>query len=132
VNRPEQQLQRAVVQLLDLLYPPGSGVVSFHPPNGGWRSKREAAIMAGLGVRAGVSDLVLLWGAGAAVIELKAPGRGLADCSTAQHAFLGWCTTAGIEAFVCDSVPAVERALRGLVSRGMPEPESWRLRRARA
>ncbi|RMH12435.1 MAG: VRR-NUC domain-containing protein, partial [Gammaproteobacteria bacterium] len=32
----------------------------FHPPNGGWRSKIEAAIFKGLGVRPGVPDLIVL------------------------------------------------------------------------
>jgi hypothetical protein len=51
MNRPEQAIHRAVVQHLrmrgvkDLYY--------FHVPNGGFRRKTEAAIMQGLGTRAG-------------------------------------------------------------------------------
>lgn len=49
----------------------------FAVPNGGKRSPLEAAIMKGLGVTAGVSDIIVLIPAGGMhgmVIELKAPG----------------------------------------------------------
>ena len=36
------------------------GLLWFHVPNGGRRSPEEAAIFNGLGVRAGVSDLILV------------------------------------------------------------------------
>jgi hypothetical protein len=74
MNRPEQDLQRQVVQWLRLVKP---NCLGFHPPMGGWRSKKEAAIMAGLGARAGIGDLVFLWGDGSGMIELKRPdGKG--------------------------------------------------------
>ena len=49
MNRPEQELQRAVVQLLSYAAVPG--LIWYAVPNGGWRSKVEAAIFAGLGVK---------------------------------------------------------------------------------
>jgi hypothetical protein len=129
VKREEQELQRAAVHLLELLFPPYiSPVVWFHVPNGGARSKAEAAILKGLGVRAGVSDLVLLWGASSAVIELKTDSGRLAQ---SQVEFFGWCDVAGVPTAVCRSLPEVERALRDLVARGMPEPRSWSLGRRR-
>jgi hypothetical protein len=70
MNRPEQELQRAVVQLLTYAAVPG--LIWYAVPNGGWRSKIEAAIFAGLGVKPGVADIALvLPGGRAAFLELK-------------------------------------------------------------
>jgi len=63
----------------------GSGLI-FHIPNGGWRTRTEAARLKALGVKAGVSDLFLpvavaphhgLW------IELKA-GNGQLQANQAD------------------------------------------------
>lgn len=73
--RPEDALQKAVVQMLKLCLVPGT---YWHAvPNGGLRSKLEAAIMVGLGVRAGAPDLVVYGpDARAHFMELKsASGR---------------------------------------------------------
>ena len=35
---------------------------AFHPANGGWRSRVEAAILKGMGVRAGVPDIIAIKG----------------------------------------------------------------------
>lgn len=56
--QPEQQIQKAVVAHLKARGVPG--LFWFHPPNGGARTAIEAAIFKGLGVKAGVPDLVLL------------------------------------------------------------------------
>ena len=56
----EQAIQRAVCQ--HLRQRGAAGLVWWHTPNGGRRSPIEAAIFNGLGVRAGVSDLILLRG----------------------------------------------------------------------
>lgn len=53
----EQVIQRAVCQ--HLRQRSANGVVWWHTPNGGRRSPIEAAIFKGLGVCAGVSDLIL-------------------------------------------------------------------------
>lgn len=68
-NNPEQQIQRAVCQHLQARGV--SGLVWFHVPNGGWRSRTEAAIMKGCGVKAGVSDLILLHEGRFYALELK-------------------------------------------------------------
>jgi hypothetical protein len=69
---PEQTIQRAVVAHLKARGAPG--LVWTHVPLGGYRKPVEGAIFKGLGVRAGVSDL-LLWHRGRAfALELKAEG----------------------------------------------------------
>ena len=60
MKREEDALQRQQVQYLRILESQGR-LLFFAVPNGGKRSKIEAAIMKGLGVRAGVPDLVILW-----------------------------------------------------------------------
>ena len=69
---PEQQIHRAVVQHLRARGMPG--LVFIHVPNGGYRRPSEAAIFSGLGVRAGVSDLLLWHGGKSFALELKADG----------------------------------------------------------
>jgi hypothetical protein len=93
-GRPEQQIHRAVVQHLRQRVTPG--VVFIHVPNGGKRRPIEAAIFKALGVRAGVSDL-LLWHDGKSfALELKAEGG---RASEAQRQFLTDMERAG--AFTC-------------------------------
>lgn len=74
-QQPEQELQLAVAQLLDSL-----GWCWLHVPNGGKRTKAEAAIFKALGVKSGVADVLILerWaapsaGGPAVAIELKSP-----------------------------------------------------------
>ena len=55
-SRPEQQIQRAVFEHLALRG--ASTTFAFHPANGGWRSRVEAAILKGMGVRADVPDII--------------------------------------------------------------------------
>lgn len=58
-KRPEDALQRAVVELLS--YYENQGRLRFFAiPNGGKRPKVEAAIMKGLGVKAGIHDICIL------------------------------------------------------------------------
>jgi len=56
--RPEDQIQRAIFQHLRARKAPGT--FAFHVPNGGKRRPIEAAILKGLGVVAGVPDVVLI------------------------------------------------------------------------
>ena len=60
-GRPEDVIQRAVFQHIRARGVPG--LVAIHVPNGGYRRPVEAKILCGLGVTAGVPD-VLLWYAG--------------------------------------------------------------------
>jgi len=71
VKRIEDDIQRAVIQHLKERGVPG--VVYWHTPNGGKRRKTEAAILKGLGVRAGVSDLIFVHNSRIFALELKAP-----------------------------------------------------------
>ena len=52
----EDDLQRDVMEFIRLQYP---HIISFHVPNGGKRSAREAARLKRQGVLAGVSDILL-------------------------------------------------------------------------
>jgi hypothetical protein len=72
VMRPEEQLHRAVVQLL-MLYANRGLLVFVHVPNGGRRTRAEAGVLKAMGTTPGVSDL-LIWlpGGGHFQIELKA------------------------------------------------------------
>ena len=65
----------------------------FHIPNGGWRSKSEAARLKAMGVKAGVSDLFLpipvgelhgLW------IEMKAPAGETTKAGTVSKEQSKW------------------------------------------
>lgn len=89
-KNPEAQIQRAVVQHLRMRGAPG--LVYFHVPNGGSRGKIEGAIFKGMGVRAGVSDLILLHHNKFFCLELKAEGG---RASEAQMTFLSEADAAG-------------------------------------
>ena len=54
----EAAIQRAVFQHLALRG--ASDVFAFYPPNGGWRSRIEAAILKGLAMRPGVPDVIAI------------------------------------------------------------------------
>ena len=77
---PEATIHRTVVQHLRMRGV--SGLVFFHVPNGsllgGKRNRKgvpiQASIFNALGVRAGVSDLILLHAEKFYCLELKAPG----------------------------------------------------------
>ena len=112
-RRPEQALQRGVVQYLRLLENIGE-LSFFHVPLGGRRSKVEAAIFQGLGTRAGVADLVILLpNARTAFIELKVEGGRL---SAAQKAFRNTVEAFGFAYAECHDLNAVERFVRGLIA----------------
>jgi hypothetical protein len=85
-NRPEQAIQKAV--FAHLAARPTRGVFAFHPANGGWRSRVEASIMKGLGVRAGVPDIIAVKDGRAYGLELKAPGGRLSAVQRNCHAAL--------------------------------------------
>lgn len=69
---PEAQIQRAVFQHIKQRAMPG--VFAFHVPNGGYRKPIEAAIMKGMGVRAGVPDVMVIYQGNVYALELKAEG----------------------------------------------------------
>lgn len=83
-RRPEDVLQRQIVQYLDRAL--GGSAWFCHVPNGGQRSETEAAIMKGLGVKAGVPDLLILDAGRALWLELKSPhGKGPSDAQMDCH-----------------------------------------------
>jgi hypothetical protein len=70
MNRPEQRLQIAVAQFLEIALP--HDAVWFHVPNGGKRTPVEGGIFKAMGVKAGVPDLWIFYRNKTFAIELKA------------------------------------------------------------
>jgi hypothetical protein len=115
-GQSEQEVHRAVVH--HLRQRGVKGLVFIHPPNGGYRHRTEAAILSGLGVRAGAADF-LLWHDGKAfALELKAPGG---RPSASQLTFLSDMAKAGAHTGIAEGL---DRALRTL--------EAWGLLRGKA
>jgi hypothetical protein len=85
-TRPEEQIQRAVFEHLAVRA--ASTVFAFHPANGGWRSRVEAAILKGMGVRAGVPDIIAIKGGRCYALEVKAAGGRLSSVQRDAHAAL--------------------------------------------
>jgi predicted RecB family endonuclease len=86
MKRPEQAIQRAVVQHLT-----ARGVRNMffmHVPNGGFRSAVEAAIFKSLGLRAGTPDIIAIKDGKCYALELKAPGGRLTDVQRDAQAAL--------------------------------------------
>lgn len=80
-GRMESELQRKCVAWFRWKHP-DHALLLFAVPNGGGRSKAEAAIMKAEGVTAGVADLILLearGGWGALCIEMKTEMKGSAQ-----------------------------------------------------
>src|SRR5262245_24158001 len=112
-RRPEQQVQKALIEHLRLRGAPG--LVFLHPANGGARSAIEGAIFKSLGVVPGAPDL-LLWHAGRSyAIELKANGGRVSDAQADMLERLG---KAGVATAVCHGI---DQALAAL--------ETWKLLR---
>jgi hypothetical protein len=65
----EDEIQRTVFQHIRARGV--AGLVAFHVPNGGKRKPIEAAILKGLGVRSGVSDIIAVYGGKIFALELK-------------------------------------------------------------
>ncbi len=82
MNRPEQALQRLVVDFLRraVIAP----AMFWFCPNGGNLSQAQRGAFKAMGLTAGVADLHFIWPGGYGVIELKA-GRG--KLSTEQEGF---------------------------------------------
>jgi hypothetical protein len=111
MRRPEQQLHRAVVQLLQVYQ--NRGLLAFaHCPNGGYRSPTEAGIFTGMGVVPGVADLLIWMPYGQhAQVELKAPLAKM-RLSPAQLDWIRRMADMGVAVHVCRSVDEVEAVLR--------------------
>ena len=111
-NRPEDIIQRAVLDHLRVRSAPN--VFAFHPANGGWRSRVEAKILNGLGVR----DLIAIHRRKVFAIELKSEsGRATA----AQLQAIKDIRCAGGHAEICHGIDAAIKQL-----------EEWHLLRGHA
>lgn len=102
-------MQRTVVQHLRTRGAPG--LVYFHVPNGGYRTPVEGAMFKAMGVRAGVSDLLLFHDNKFIALELKAKGG---RATEAQLAFLSDFSAAGGYVAVCDDLETALETLEGL------------------
>ena len=114
-SRPEQQIQRAVFEHLAIRA--ASTVFAFHPANGGWRSRVEAAILKGMGVRAGVPDIIAIKGGQCYALELKAPDGRLTPVQRDAHAALA---AAGATVAVAYGLDEALARLARLVPRTLP------------
>jgi hypothetical protein len=113
---PEDAIQRAVFKHLAVRGTPG--VFAFHPANGGYRRPVEAARLKGLGVRAGVPDIIAIHRGHVYAIELKTE-RGKA--TEGQLRAIDDIRAAGGHAQICYGLDCALAALEG-----------WRLLRGRA
>lgn len=112
MKRQEDQVQRAVVE--HLLYRRRPGVAWFAVPNGGARSRIEASIMKGLGVRAGVPDLILIFEGRTYGLELKRAKGG--RTSDAQLSMMKELQDAGA---MCAVAAGLDAALKQLQDWGL-------------
>jgi hypothetical protein len=102
----EDGVQRAVCEHLQIRG--ARNLVWWHTPNGGKRWPFEAAILKGLGVRAGVADLVLLHAGRMFALELKADGGRPTE---AQRQFIDDFRAAGGHAVVAEGLDEALRTL---------------------
>jgi hypothetical protein len=115
--RLEDIIQRAVFEHLRVRCAPG--IFAFHPANGGWRSRIEAAILKGLGVRAGVPDVIAVKDGRTYALEIKRPGGRLTAAQNAAHAALRAAGATVVTSYsLDDAVAQLERwgLLRGKAS----------------
>ena len=108
MNRPEEQIQKAIVRFLGHALPLDAFVFAV-PNQRGTRKKFEMGILKSLGVRAGVPDLIILYRQKFIGLEVKAPGNSLSpEQKVARDAIV---RAGGIYELV-RSVEEVERFLR--------------------
>jgi hypothetical protein len=115
-RRPEEQLQRAVIG--HLVWRARPGVFAFHVPNGGWRSRTEAAILKSIGTVAGVPDVLCIFEGRTYALELKAKGGRVTDVQRVTHDRM---RAAGAEVATAVGIDAA-----------LAQLEQWRLLRGRS
>lgn len=99
-NHPESELQRACVRWFRLQYPEPKYLI-YANANGGYRSRIEAAIMQGEGVRAGIPDLTIVSSRGIIWVELKSR---LGKLTETQGEILNMIERIGYVTLVCRSI----------------------------
>lgn len=117
-RQEEERLQRQVANYLDLAL--ARDCLWWHTPNGGLRSKATAGKLKAMGVRPGVSDILILSAArGLHAIELKTL---LGGTTEAQRQFLDHVRASGGQAAEARSLEQVVELVRGWgLARGVPE-----------
>ncbi len=110
----EHDIQRAICIWLNKALKPG--VVYWHTPNGGGRNVVEGVRFKQAGVKAGIPDLLFLWG-GLYGLELKKPGGVLSPAQREMHPRL---TAAGMVA--CETVDNLADARQVITSWGLVLP----------
>lgn len=84
-RRPEADIQRQIVALLRAVLP--QGAIIHHAANevgfGGRHARNRQAILAGMGVHAGFSDLIIIAGGRVLFLEVKSPRGRLSPAQTA-------------------------------------------------
>lgn len=100
----EDQLQKQVMHYLDLTLPKPPKAFAFHCPNGGQRNAIVAAKLKAMGVKRGVSDVLILHGGKLHAIELKVGTNGTTDD---QEAFLDIVAENGGNTATCRSLDEV-------------------------
>ena len=104
----ENQIQRAAVQWFNLALHPNVAFCAI--PNGGYRRRKEAQIMKGLGTVPGAPDLALWYPPGRALcIEIKTDVGRVTESQHWFHAKLQWC---GVPIEVCRDLDDVIAACR--------------------
>jgi len=114
-RRPEQQLQRAVIEHLRWRGVPG--LWWCHYPAGGFRSAIEAAIFKSLGTTAGVPDLLLVYRGQLYGLEIKNDNGRLSDTQAATHDAMKRAGAAVETAY------GLDQALAHLITWGLLRPD---------
>ncbi len=117
----ESSIQKNCVTWFRLQYR-AIGNLFFAVPNGGSRNAREAAIMKGEGVTAGVADAILLYPAGpynCLCIEFKAPGR---YQEPSQKKWQALVEAHGGKYIVCRSIDQFREEIRAYFAQGATKP----------
>jgi hypothetical protein len=106
--KPEQKLQIQVAEFLDVALPIDSAWTAINPVPA--KSKAVAGLSKAMGLKAGFLDILILYRAGAYLIELKAKRGKLSDD---QHGMTAQLISAGAKCAVARSLDEVIAILNG-------------------
>jgi hypothetical protein len=108
IRRPEDGIQRAVFAHIHARGV--RGLVAIAVPNGGYRRPVEARIMSGLGVTAGVPDILLWHDSKSYGLEIKSE---VGKLSEHQTEMLSRLNQAGVSTAVCHGLDECIKCLEG-------------------